>query len=269
MCAEFFMARTRTKVSQRILFTWCMLGGFILLLAPHTMTNKFQFAFARVFRTPLGVSRSITLSARTSQPVKDVVSRREYNKLLNNLANVTEQRDQALQKVETLSGFQRKYAMADAKFVPAEVIKSSPTDIVINCGQDYSLSKGQFVIADNSIIGSISDVWAQTAQVRLITNPKSKIAVRIGRLNIDAVMKGDGRGNARIRLIPVKHKVRTGDEVFALKTAGFLTTPMIVGRVFNCKSDDGNPLLWDITVKPVCDIDRLSDVAVIVLNQQK
>jgi rod shape-determining protein MreC len=246
-----------------------MLGGGILLVTPQTVTNKFQLAFARIFRTPLGVSRSITLSARTSQPVKDVVSHREYDKLLNQLANITQQRDQALQKVETLSGLRRKFAMTDAKFVLAEVIKSASTDIVINCGQNYSLSKGQFVMADNSIIGSISDVWAQTAQVHLITSPKSKIAVRIGRLSIDAVMRGDGKGSARIRLIPVKYKVRVGDEIFASKAAGVLNSPMIVGRVSNCRTDDSNPLLWDITVKPVCDTDRLSDVAVIVLNQQK
>jgi len=246
-----------------------MLGGVILLVTPQTVTDKFQLAFARIFRTPLGVSRSITLSARTSQPVKDVVSRGEYNKLLNQLANVTQQLDQAQQKVEALSGLHRKFAAADAKFVLAEVIKSSSTDIVINCGQNYSLSKGQFVMAEDSIIGSISDVWAQTAQVRLITSPKSKIAVKIGRLNVEAVMRGDGKGSARIRLIPVKHKVRIGDEVFALKAAGMLNWPMIVGRVSNCRTDDGNPLLWDITVKPVCDVDSLNDVAVIVLNQQK
>ena len=263
------MARTRTKVSKGILFTWCMLGGVILLVTPQTVTSKCQLAFARVFRTPLGVGRSITLSARTSRPVKDVVSRSEYNKLLNQLANVTQQLDEALQKVETLSGFHSKFAAMDAKFVLAEVIKSSSTEIVINCGQDYSLSKGQFVMADNSIIGSICDVWAQTAQIRLITSPKSKIAVRIGRLNIDAVMRGDGKGSGRIRLVPVKYKVRVGDEVFALKAAGSLNSPMIVGRVSNCRTDDSNPLLWDITVKPVCDMDGLSDVAVIALNQQK
>ena len=111
--------------------------------------------------------------------------------------------------------------MENAKFILAEVIKGSNTDLVINCGQDSSLSKGQFVLADNSIIGSISDVWAQTAQVRLLTSPKSKIAVRIGRLNIDAVMRGDGNGSATIRLIPVKYKVQVGDEVFALKSRWF------------------------------------------------
>jgi rod shape-determining protein MreC len=246
-----------------------MLGGVILLVTPQTVTDKFQLAFARIFHAPLEAGRSITLSARTSRPVKDVVSRREYNKLLNQLANVTQQLDQAQQKVESLSGLHRKFAAADAKFVLAEVIKSASTDIVINCGQNYSLSKGQFVMAEDSIIGSISDVWAQTAQVRLITSPKSKIAVRIGRLNMDAVMRGDGKGSARIRLIPVKYKVRIGDEVFALKAAGMLNSPMIVGRVSNCRTDDSNPLLWDITVKPVCDVDSLNDVAVIVLNQQK
>jgi cell shape-determining protein MreC len=245
-----------------------MLGGVILLLAPNSMTNKFQFAFARIFRAPLGLSRSVTLSARASKPVEDVVSRREYNKLLNHLANVTAQRDQAWQKVETLSGFHRKFGTANAKFVLAEVVKSSSTDVVIDCGQDCHLSKGQFVLADNSIIGSISDVWSQTAEVRLITHPKSKIAVKIGRLSIDAVMRGEGNGRARIRLIPMKYKVRAGDEVFALKAAGLLAAPMIVGRVSNCRTDDSNPLLWDITVKPVCAIDKLSDVAVIMLNQQ-
>jgi len=263
------MARTRTKVSKGILFTWCLLGGVILLVAPQTITSKFQLAFARIFHTPLEAGRSITLSARTSQPIKDVVSRREYNKLLNQLANVTQQLEQAEKKIEALSGLSRKFAASDAKFVLAEVVKTASTDIIINCGQNYSLSKGQFVIADDSIIGSISDVWSQTAQVRLITSPKSKIAVRIGSLNVDAVMRGDGKGSARIRLIPIKYKVCVGDEVFALKAAGMLNSPMIVGRVSDCRIDDSNPLLWDIVVKPVCDVDKLSEVAVIVLNKQK
>ena len=155
------MARTRIKVSNKVLFTWCMLGGIILLFSPNNFTNKFQFGFARIFRTPLGVGRSITLSAKTLQPLKEVVSQKEYNKVLNELANVTEQRDQALQKVEAISGFQRKYAMENSKVVLAEIIKSSSTEIIINCGQDYNLSKGQFVLADNSIIGTICDVWAQ------------------------------------------------------------------------------------------------------------
>ena len=128
--------------------------------------------------------------------------------------------------------------MKDAKFIMAEVVKSSATDLIINCGKDCDLTKGQFVLADNSIVGAIADVWAQTAQVRLITSPKSKLAVRLGRLNIDTVMFGDGSGKGRIRLVPVRYNVKVGDEIFVLKAAGLLTTPMIVGRVSGCRVDD-------------------------------
>jgi hypothetical protein len=35
------------------------------------------------------------------------------------------------------------------------------------------------------------------------------------------------------------------------------------------KRDDKNPLFWDITVVPACDIEQLEDVAVIIMNPQK
>jgi hypothetical protein len=37
----------------------------------------------------------------------------------------------------------------------------------------------------------------------------------------------------------------------------------------DCRIDDGNPLFWDITVKPACEIGRLEDVAVIVMGTNK
>jgi len=43
---------------------------------------------------------------------------------------------------------------------------------------------------------------------------------------------------------------------------------MIIGKVAQCKRDDQNPSLWDITVKPACDIERLTSVAVIIINPQ-
>ena len=44
------------------------------------------------------------------------------------------------------------------------------------------------------------------------------------------------------------------------------SAPIIIGRVAECKKDDQKPLLWDITIKPACDIERLEDVAVIIMN---
>jgi cell shape-determining protein MreC len=83
---------------------------------------------------------------------------------------------------------------------------------------------------------------------------------------VERIMQGSGNNSARIQLVPIEHKVKTGDIIYTSKKTGSLDTPMIVGRVAQCKRDDQNPSLWDITVKPACDIERLTSVAVIIIN---
>jgi rod shape-determining protein MreC len=253
--------------TKGMLFTWLMLGGLIFLFAPQNVTNKFQFAFARIFRWPLGVGRTISLSARTQPQLTDVVSRSKYNQLQNHLANVTEELNQERQNVQKLSGLRNRCPLEGAGLIFAEVITSSAEGLIINRGENDGLQKGQFVIGDNSIIGTISDVSPRTAKVELITETTSNMAVETGGLK--TVMRGDGKNSAKVRLVPIKHKVEIGDSVYACKKPGFLDTPMIIGTVSRFKRDEENPLLWDITVKPACDIRKLAEVAVIIMNPQK
>ena len=79
-------------------------------------------------------------------------------------------------------------------------------------------------------------------------------------------MQGTGSNSAKVQLLSIKHKVKIGDVVYARKKPGFLDAPMIIGTVAQCKRDDENPSLWDITVKPASDIERLNSVAVIIMN---
>jgi hypothetical protein len=92
------------------------------------------------------------------------------------------------------------------------------------------------------------------------------MAVRIAGLDINRIMQGNGNNLAKVKLLQISHKVEVGDKVYAEKRPGLLDNPMIVGTVAECKIDDENPSLWDITVKPACQIDRLTDVAVIVMK---
>jgi len=266
------MAKKQVRVSERMLLTWFMLAGFILLFAPQSLTNKFQFAFARIFRRPLSIGRSFTLSAHTHQPLTDVVNRREYNRLRNQLANTTEWLAQERQKVERLSGIRNRAVWKGVNFVLADVITASDrlhSRLIINRGENDGLANGQFVLGNYSIIGTISDVDSRTAQVRLVTDPTAKTAIKIVELNVTTIMQGNGNNSAKVQLLSRKHKIKIGNVVFAQKKPGFLGTPMIIGTVTQYKTDDENPLLWDITVKPACDIERLNNVAVIVMNPQK
>lgn len=250
-----------------MLFTWFMLAGLIILFSPENLTNKFQFAFHSIFNWPLSIGRNISLSARVQQPLKDkdVVGREEYDRLQNHLANVKQQRDDAYQNVQKLSKMRNVPAWERMGFVLADVITISinelRSELIINRGWDDGLIKGQFVLADNSIIGEICDIDARNARVRIFTDPASNIAVRIA--GTDRFMQGIGDNSALIRM--VKQKVKIGSKLMASKKPGFLDIPMIIGKVAQCKLN-AEPLLWDITLEPVCDIQKVTNVVVIVMN---
>ncbi len=255
------MARKQIRVSRRMLFTWFTLAGFIFLFSPKKLTNKLQFSFHRIFGWPLSIGRNISLSAGTRQPLGDVINRDEYERLLNHLANVTQQRNDAQQNVEKLSKMRNMPAWERMGFVLADVITVSINELILNRGRNDGLVKGQFVLSDNSVIGTISEVDTHTAKVRLFTDPKSSTAVRIG--NSDWLMQGNGNNLAKVEMI--KHKVKIGTEIMASKRPGFLDTPMIIGKVARCEHN-AQPLVWDIMVEPVCDIQKVENVHVIVMN---
>lgn len=245
-----------------------MLAAFILLFAPQSLTNKFQFAFVRIFRWPLSIGRNISILARTYQPPEDVVNRSEFNKLQNLLNDVIAQRDQEHKEVERLSGLRKRFPLEGANLLSAGVITATidklRSELIIDRGEKDGLATDQFVLADNSIIGTISHVDSRTARVRLFTDSQSNMAVRIGKLNIERIMKGSGDNLAKVEMI--KDKVKIGSEIMAGKKPGFLDTPMIAGRVARCERNAQSPLLWDITVEPVCDMEKLNGVTVIVMN---
>jgi rod shape-determining protein MreC len=249
-----------------MLFTWFMLGGFIFLFAPQSVTSKLQLAFAHTFSWPLSIGRSISLAARTPASA-DVVSATEYNKLRNHLANVTALLREEHAKVEQLSGLRNRFGLDGASLIPAEIITASMdgvSELIINRGGNDGLAKGQFLLSDNGIIGTISEVTAHRAKVKLVTDPTSKIAVRIDQLGVDRLMQGTGDNAAEILQLQREHKIKKGDIIYARSKPGFLDAPMIVGTVAQCRRDDENPTLWDITVEPVCDIEQLKSVTVIV-----
>ena len=251
-----------------MLFIWFMLAGFILLFAPQNLTNRFQFAFARIFRWPLSIGRNISLSARTRSATGGLIDPTSHREYENHITNLTKWLEQEHKKVEKLSGLPDRFALEDVKFILADVIPASDRSankLIINRGKNYGVRQGQFVLGDNSIIGTISNVSFRSAQVKLVTDPTSKIAVRIAGLNVSRVMQGIGSNSAKIQMLSTKHEVKVGDDVYADKKIGFLDDLIIIGKVEQYKRGV-EPLLWDITVKPVCDIEGLSIVAVVVMN---
>jgi len=209
------------------------------------------------------------MTAQTQQPLSGVDSRNE-NRYRNYIANLEETLARERKRLKKLSGLYNTYVWEGTDFALADVItdvKGSRNELTINCRKTAGLAKDQFVLGDECIIGTISDVFPQIskAKVLLISDPVSKIAVKIA--DLKGIMKGSGNNSAKIEML--KNEIKVGENVFALKKPGFLDAPMIVGKVSECNRNQKNPSLWDITVMPACDIEQLEDVAVIIMNSKK
>ncbi len=267
------MAGKRIRISSKMLFAWFMLGGFILLFSPLGITGKFQFAIGRLFYWPLKAGRQMPLAAKTELPLKsnDEDINRKESQYQNHITNLEEELRQKNLAIQQLTGLRtRLRGLEGAGFLPAEIIVSSVsglrTEIMINRGKEDGLSKDMFVLGDNSIIGIITEVSPRTAKVRLFTDASSTIQVNIPDIEINMLMQGAGSNSAKIKMVPVKYKIKTGQQVLIRKKPGYLDSSMIVGQVQQCKRDNKNPALWDITVKPSCDASKLANVAVIIMN---
>jgi rod shape-determining protein MreC len=210
------------------------------------------------------------LSARTEVSVQDNFARKEAQ-YQNHIVNLEEELRQKNQTIEQLSGLRsRLRGLEGAKLVPAGIITASTEglrcELIINRGSDDGLAKGCYVIGDNSIIGTVTELSARTSRVRLLTDASSVTQVNIRGVDVNMLMQGDGSDSGKIKLVPIRHKIKAGDAVLARKKPGFLDTAIVAGVVAECKRDNKNAALWDITVRPVCDISKLDDVAVIVMN---
>ncbi len=262
------MARKKIKVSRPMLFVWFMLAGVIFLLAPYEYTKALQLRVLSIFSWPLSIGNRISLAAARNRPTADVPGCRNCELLRNHCANLEQQKQELIRQIEKLSGFRKQFPeLQTANLRLAYVTRTSVSDpgsrLVIDCGQDAGLKKGQFVLAGNSIIGTISDISSGQAWVNLFTNSTSRIPVKIDGIDTAMLMQGSGDNSAVVRLL--KQKVKIGTEVFADRQAGLLKIPMVIGRVTECKRNE-SPLLWDITVRPVCNLESLGSVHVIILN---
>jgi cell shape-determining protein MreC len=251
-----------------MLFTWLMLAGSILIIAPTEWTSSFQLAFLRIFNWPLSIGENISLSARARGRVDDAnaVPGEKYRALLNYCTSLEAQLRDERERLDKLTGLRERFPFGNAKLVEALVYPGKTHGAIsVDKGKESQLAKGQFVLADNSIIGTVSDVSTGGACVNLFTSPASNIAVEIA--GTKRFMRGEGNNAAKILMM--KDKPKIGAEVMAARAPGLLNAPIIVGRVARCERNAESAVLWDVIVEPVCDMERLNDVVVIVMNPEK
>jgi cell shape-determining protein MreC len=267
------MARKQPKLPRPYLFAGLLITSIVLLLLPQNITKSLNFLFSRIFNPVLSIGRARPAEVLGLSPsAKNFVSRTEYDKLKVAYDNLWADLRAEHKRYEKLARIRSGLPKPGPKLVLAKIENVSLSglrrELIINKGRADGLKADQYVLGENSIVGTVSEISEATARVRVVTDVNHKIKVGIWcrdrKEYIISIMHGDGKNSGKIPLISREYEIRTGDTVYATAVAGFLEAPRVIGQVQEVKPDEKEPLLWDITVKPIQDASLLTHVAVIV-----
>lgn len=270
------MARKKTKISRGDLFARLLLASAVLLFIPQKQTGHLNWLFYTVFGQVLTLTQG--RSPEFFKPIyseEDFVPRYNYYNLEKEYNNVLMQIEKLRSEYEQLSSVRKNISNENVGIILAKVIPTSHSgidELVINKGKLDGLRSGQYVLIreGNCAIGTISEISDSIAKVKLVTASKHNLPVLIWREGkpkaLPGQLVGNGNDTAHIPLISKDKDIQAGDIVYADARAGYLHSPITVGRVSEVEIDKNTPLLLDIQVKPIDDLTKVQSVIVIVMD---
>ncbi|MCK5175668.1 MAG: rod shape-determining protein MreC [Planctomycetes bacterium] len=252
-----------------------LFAGIVILFVPQEHTKKLNFLFRKLFNPVLSLGRSTTVAFPVfTSSNEDFVSGSEYNRLVTDYDNLQGALKELHQQYNTLAGIRARLPEAGSGYVLAGIrdVSTDPLrkELVINKGQLDGLRVEQYVLGGNTIVGQVSETSPRWSRIKLLTDSGSSVEVGIWneklKKYIRAQLVGDGKGAATIPLISREYDIRADDTVYAAPKPGLLETPMVIGNIVSIAPDDNKPLLWDMTVKPLYDAEKLENVVIIVVE---
>lgn len=131
----------------------------------------------------------------------------------------------------------------------------------IDRGGQY-VRQGMAVIAPDGVVGRIERTYDEYSDVKLITDPGSRIAVEIARTHEPAILEGLGEDQCRLR-VPSGQAVNEGDLVQTSGADELFPKGHLIGRV---TSVEQRADVQVVDVVPSVRFDRLDMVWVVLAN---
>ena len=203
---------------------------------------------------------------------RDIISLRERNSELE--AEVAELQAQVIQLQQQVGETEILAALVDFSranpentYKAAAVIGFDPSPflhfVIINRGSNDGILRGMPVVNNQGLVGRVDAVIANAARVQLITDPASKVNVRLQNAGTKAALLGSVTGDVTLELIPQDAPVQNGDLVLTSGLGGAYPPDLIVGQMINVRKRDFD-LFQHATLQPVVDFNGLKIVLVIV-----
>lgn len=259
--------------SAFFLLVGVLLAQLLLLSAQITRNQKARLiqVWAVALLDPFERAlHSVTSSAEgTWRNYRGLFGAHEQNRELN--IQLTSARSEIQQLAEQASENRRLRELLEFRnqlpfrTVGAEVIAKSPGDashaIFIDKGEDAGITVDAAVITPAGIVGKTIAVFPRTAQVLLITDTSSGVAVALGQSRVQGIIKGTGQNSCELQYIMKDIPVAAGEPILTSGLDQIYPKGLLIGNV--AKVDEG-PVYKKINSRPAATLDRLETVLVVV-----
>jgi rod shape-determining protein MreC len=160
-----------------------------------------------------------------------------------------------------------RFGPEDHQYVTCNVIgvdsSGFVTAIRIDCGRRDGVERLDPVVTELGLVGRITELSATGAEVLLVTDPNSKVNVRLQTTRADGVVEGQLGGDLVMSFIPIDAQVNEGDLVMTNGLGQTLPADLVVGKVLSVALAE-NELYQEARVRSLVDFDKLEIVQVII-----
>lgn len=221
--------------------------SFLLLIASVFILSSFGLLkvpasiLSAVFSPIQGAAYSVSNIKGES---KEVALLKEENE------NLREEISKSRYKEEDIKALRDQFENAFPRsqiLIPADVIGSpnfvpgvtTPTELIINRGEQDGVKKGNAVVFKNNLIGVVVDTLIGTSKVSLITSPNLSFTAQT-EMGTTGVVKGDGSKDIILENVVLSDKLEKGDTVLTRGNA----------------SDDGVGIYPNLTIGKIVSVDK-------------
>ena len=134
--------------------------------------------------------------------------------------------------------------------------------IIINKGKNDGIKVGDPLIKNNILVGKILKTNFNTSHGILITNLNSRIPVRIGKNNYNAIVVGNPKSEKQLNLefLPKEFTFEDGDYIYTTSINNIMPEGILVGQI-KLRNDD------DFVAEPLYDFSQLDYLTVVKFNK--
>jgi len=217
-----------------------------------------------ILKSPFNFIINTTTSVGNFFTDEKIIAKNKIEDLQNEVQKLKNEKTTLLLQIENLKkitgeeNYKFKTIQTKVLFYKSNILSET---ITINKGSRDGIKSGDPLVKNNLLVGKITEVNFNSSYGVLITNINSRVPVRIGDKNYNAVAVGNPSSNNKINLefLPKEYSLNEGDYVYTTSIDNIMPDGILVGKIIKDKNEN-------FYVEPLYDFNQIDYLTVVKLG---